>query len=286
MRKQLEEKLRTLEQSHLEKSIHEEKELKAKMMDQEQNKEKIRMAYESRIKELEKEQSRLKSVVFEHEHTNNEIRNSELRLKHEVESLNNSRHSYEERIRTLEQINQGNLKSSEIEEKLKGQYESRIHELNREVNLYKITAGEHEKEKKNFEVRLKMELETKERTLLTEKRDETEKLKKKINLLDLEIADLKKKQMEEMRGRKDSEMDTSKITENKSKDEIYGLLNQSKIDSTEVTIRVQKDGEISRLKRILSRMKIFVACTSLIGLGLLLALLLKSNNCKETANTR
>ena len=115
-----------------------------------------------------------------------------------------------------------------------------------------------------------------------------EKLKKKINQLELELADLKKKQMEEMRGRKDSELDTSKITENKSKEEIYGLLNQSKLDSShsEVTIRVQKDGEISRLKRILSRMKIFVACTSLIGLGLLLALLLKNNNCKDAANTR
>jgi hypothetical protein len=275
LKKQLEEKIRTLEQSHFEKQVHEEKELKSKLLDFDQKEEKMKMAYESKIKDLEKDLINQKNNVLEHEKTNSELKKSyDLKLHQETEKWNSMKHTDEERIKTLEQINQGNLKANEIEEKIEAQYDTKINDLNKELNLYKITVAEHEKAlidlKKTYEIKFKQEVEAREKAILSEKEG------KFVNMKD---------ETEKLRTRKDSDADISKIiTENKAKEEIYGLLGQNKTDSTsnDIVIKMPKDNETGSLRRSLTRMKIFVACTSLIGLGLLLVLLLKDNNCKET----
>lgn len=285
LQKKLEEKIRLLENEKMQKQIHEEKELKSKLEDYEGRKEEMRMAFDSRIKELEKENMNYKLKNSELEQNIIQIKNED-QIKFQVQFEKNEqiKKNYEEKIKNFEEIMQRNLKTSENNELAKNNYERKIQELSHEVNLYKIKMAESDKSveniKKTHESKIK-EIELREMSLHQHKDDEkflkmkeeSEKLRHKIFFLESEISDLKKK-----------EVDSSKImTENKSKEEIYGLLPQNKLDSnsSEIAVIIQKEQDISYLKRIISRLKTVACVTSLFGVGMLLLVLLKKDNCQK-----
>lgn len=274
----LEEKMKRIEQNNLEKQALQEKEFKFKLEEFDQKEEKTKFNFEARIQQLENERQLDKILILDQEKVITQLRNQN---ETQIKSLNDKEILLKEHEEILKKCD--NMKKEGNSELIIKEQEQKIKDLIKELENNKLKNEENEK--KAEEIKIKYELEIKEKTVNYESiiHQEKEKflkiekdfdqLNKHLIVVQNESSELKKELKSHQMFKKGLEIENAKISENKNKEEIYVIVDENKSNQEPLLNNGEKN--VAILKKDLRKLKIIIIIISLLAFAMLLVAILK-----------
>lgn len=279
LRNDLEEKLVRMEQNNLEKQMQQEKEFTYKLEEFNQKEQERKYNFEAIIQQLENEKKLDKAFILEQEKLISQLRAEN---DTQIKSLNDKEIQLKEHQEILK--NYDNMKKEGNSDIIIKEYEKKTKDLMKELESNKSKIEQNEK--RTEEIKIKYELEIKEKTvnyesMIQQERERFLKIEKDYDQLNKHLAVLENESNElkkELKSnqfiiKKGLEIENIKISENKNKEEIYLTVNENK--SNEEPLLNNGEQKVIILKKNIYKLKIIIFIISLFAVAMLLFAILK-----------